>query len=234
MLPSRLPYVKGLFPASGDQEAPTAHLGLTPLQTFCQAPVLEVLDGHHDADAEPADARPGLCTHCLDALAEYRHLTSTTKRTTLTWNEALTPGGRSTAQLVQSALAAREHLALIERRLYPVPEDQRADALLALLADVSSAQQQLDSLADEIVLALRDVCRPSPSWARIGQRLNVKDAAVRHRYSRGAAEHPGHLQLCPFGCGELRPASLPGDHDPWKYHDLDHEGLELAKAENDN
>ncbi|MFD5616483.1 hypothetical protein [Kitasatospora sp. NPDC127060] len=190
MLPPRLPYVKALAPTSEGQEVPVAHLGMTPLQTFCQAPVLAALDGHLDTGADPADALPGLCTHCLDALAQFRQLTSATRRATLAWNETLTPGERSTAALVQSALSARQHLALIKHRLYPVPEDQRADTLLALLADVSNAQQQLDSLADELVLALRDVCRPAPSWARIGQRLGVKDTAVRHRYSRGAAEHP--------------------------------------------
>ncbi|MET9395994.1 hypothetical protein [Kitasatospora sp. NPDC002965] len=239
VLPSHLPYVEGLVHSTSTvQEIPAFHLGLTPLQTFCQVPVLKNLDGHLPADADPADARPGLCTHCLDALEEYRRLTSTTKRAVLTWNEALNPGGRRTAELVRAALNAREHLFLINHRLHTAPEDQRADTLLALLGHVSDAQKEFDALADELVLALRDVCTPAPSWARMGQRLGVTDSAVRNRYARGSFAHPERLQLCTIGgtgCGELRPATRPGGVDPWKHHDLDHEGNpELPQGDDDN
>ncbi|WP_331731338.1 hypothetical protein [Kitasatospora sp. NBC_01300] len=149
---------------------------------------------------------------------------------------ALVPDGRSTAEFVQSALRASEHLALIQQRLYSAPEDQRADALLGLLADVSAAQRHFDGLADELVLALRDVCAPPVPWSRIGPRLGVKETAVRNRYTRGAAGHPDHLTLCTVrgGCGELRPAELPDGSDPWKHHDDDHAGNpELPQSEDD-
>ncbi|MFJ9521831.1 hypothetical protein ACIRPK_26705 [Kitasatospora sp. NPDC101801] len=227
MLPTRLPYVKGPLTSSFENHEPTdLHLGLTPQRTLCQLPIRGATGDHLDVDTDSADTHHGLCRHCTDALARYRRATTGTQKSTITWNSTLVPEGRATAQLVQSALQAREHLALVKDRMYPVPEDQRADALLALLADVSTVQKNLDALADELVLALRDASRPAPSWERIGQRLEVKATAVRNRYARGATEHPDRLTLCGIGgtgCGELRPASLPGGFDPWKNHDLDHE-----------
>ncbi|MEV7122234.1 hypothetical protein [Kitasatospora griseola] len=228
VVPARLPCVTGPSSLLFGPGAPRFHLGLTPRRTFCgviaQEPTGDYLE---TGTALQESDHPGLCRPCAEALERLRQLTAATSRSTLTWPTALVADGRSTTALIQSAFDARAHLDLIQQRLYPHPEDQRADTLLGFLADVAAAQKQLDMLADELVLALRDACRPAPSWERIGQRLDVKGTAVRHRYNRGAAEHPDRLTLCSIGgtgCGEMRPATLPGDHDPWKHHDLDHEG----------
>ncbi|MFC8452129.1 hypothetical protein [Kitasatospora sp. NPDC057223] len=213
---------------------PGPHLGLTPKQTFCRLPVLAPTGGQFPADGDLADVP---CRHCREALDTYRFLASREDEHTLTWNPELVPHGRTSALHAQAALTATELLARQRERCWETPETQQPEILLGLLREITGARLLLGALSDDLTLVLRDLCRPVPSWERIGEALGVSPTPARHRYNRAAEGRPDRPVACSIGttgCGERRRAQLPDNSNPWKHHDEDHEANpELPQRDDD-
>ncbi|MFF3113600.1 hypothetical protein ACFVSN_30955 [Kitasatospora sp. NPDC057904] len=210
------------------------HLGLTPKQTFCRRPVLGPTGEQFAADGDPADVP---CPECREDLAAYRLLAARKDEHTLTWNPELVPLGRTTALHAQATLTAAELLARRRTRRWETPETQQAEVLLGLLREITDARTLLSALSDDLTLALRDLCRPAPSWERIGEALGVSATPARHRYARAAEANPDRPVACGIGgtgCGDLRQAQLPDGSDPWKHHEDEHDGNpELPQQDED-
>ncbi|MEU5425966.1 hypothetical protein AB0H73_10210 [Streptomyces olivoreticuli] len=199
------------------------HVGLTEKVCFCGLVLVETTGDWTSAD-EPAE---GLCQRCVTALDAHRSLTRRDVETAeLHWNPDLVPNGHLLANAVQAALDGRRALELQRRRLWDAPERHRDGIILRFLDEVTEAQKILGEISDQAVVALRDVCRPAPSWERIGKALGVTATPVRHRYQRAVQAMPPRPEACNIGgegCGQIRHITAGQQHDAWKNHDLDHE-----------
>lgn len=213
------------------------HLALTGTETLCREPVVLMSDRAplvvDDGVPPAADQVEGLCPDCLVRLGELHALyAAPTSRHKLAWQPKTAPHGADIALGAEAALDADRLLALFDELLWEMEPDARRAVLQQRIAELSALRGTVDALLDRLLLAVREKVTPPLSWEALGKSLGVTATPARSRYQRAAAQAPpNRLHACPMGCGDYRPIHLAGGHDPWKMHDLDHEGYDRMREE---
>ena len=211
-----------------------SHLALTSTETLCREAVVLMADQAplvvDDNTPPAADAVQGMCPACVERLGELHDLhAAATSTHGLAWQPRTAPHGADIALGAEAALDADRLLTLFDAQLWELESPARRAALQQRIADLSALRGTVDALVDRLLVASRDKVFPPVTWETLGQSLGVTATPARSRYQRAAETMPDRRQACPHGCGEFRPAQLAGGYDPWKHHDLDHEGFEQMR-----